>query len=130
MGKHCDRCVHVTGCIGTLFAVLASVSFIVIQSMRQQTLLNLDEYNEIVHEWDTRPFTEVAIVKAEDPCPPSHPALLIYDNWPGLDIMCHCEPSADFETVYHSMCEEERAESTKCTDREAIPTLYMGILNN
>ena len=81
-----------------------------------------------MHEWDTIPFTSVAIVKAEDQCPILHPTLVITDTWPGLDIMCYCEPSADFDTVYRSFCEEERAASTKCKNRDAIPTMYLGVL--
>jgi len=129
MGKHCDRTVHVTACIATLFAVMASVSFIVISSMRTQTLLNLDEYNEIVHEWNTVPYVSVALVNAKDPCPNSHPALMFYDNWPGLDIMCYCEPSANYDSVYRVACQDERLETTKCSTREAIPTMYYGILH-
>lgn len=129
MGKHCDRSVHVTACIATLFAALSSVSFIVISGMRKETLLNLDEYNEIVHEWDTVPYTSVAIVKAEDSCPGTHPSLMIYDVWPGLEIVCYCEPSADYETVFGEQCEDDRASSTKCNERDAIPTMYMGVLN-
>ena len=130
MGKHCDRSVHVTACIATLFSILASVAYIVITEMRKKSLLNLDEYSELVHEWDTSPFVAIVIVEAEDPCPDSHPALMFYDNWPGLDVMCYCEPSADYESVYGVACEDDRADSTKCETREAIPTMYMGVLNN
>ena len=129
MGKHCDRCVHVTACIATLFAILSSVAFIVLAGMREETLLNLDEYHEIVHEWDAIPYVSVAIVKAEDRCPVSHPSLLIYDSWPGLEIKCYCEPSAEFKTVYGVACLDGRADTTKCITRDAIPTLYMGVLN-
>lgn len=43
--------------------------------------------------------------------------------------MCYCEPSADYDTVYRTSCQDERAETTKCTTREAIPTLYAGVLH-
>ena len=98
--------------------------------MREKTLLNLDEYSEIVHEWDTMPYVSIALVKADDPCPPSHPSLMFYDNWPGLDVMCYCEPSADYDTIYRTSCQDEREETTKCSTREAIPTLYLGVLDN
>ena len=72
--------------------------------MREKTLLNLDEYSELVHEWDTSPYISVALVKAEDPCPASHPSLMFYDNWPGLDVMCYCEPSAEHESISRTGC--------------------------
>jgi hypothetical protein len=97
--------------------------------MRQKTLLNLDEYSEVLHEWGTVPFTSVAIVKGEQRCPVTHPALVLADVWPGLDIMCYCEPSADFSTVFKSACLDGRAGSTKCYERQAVPTLYLGVIN-
>ena len=83
-----------------------------------------------MHEWDTTPYISVALVKGEDPCPISHPSVMIYDNWPGLEIMCYCEPSADYDTQYRVSCDGDRTDTTKCYEREAIPTLYMGVLND
>ena len=64
MGKHCDRMVHVTACLATLLAGMSCVAYFVIQGMREKILLNLEEYREVTHDWDTVPYTEVAIARA------------------------------------------------------------------
>ena len=73
MGKHCNRMTHVVGCIATLFGIFSAVCYMVIQKIRVQTLLNLEEYNEAAREWDTNPFTELTIAPADKSCPPNFP---------------------------------------------------------
>lgn len=126
MGKCCDRTVHLAGCFATLFAVLSSISYLVLQGLRERTLLNLDEYNEVYREWDTVPYVSVAIVPSKEPCPPTHPSLMLYDSWPGLQLVCYCEPSAEYDTGYNTSCD---GASSKCSEREAIPNMYYGAIN-
>jgi len=95
MGKHCNRMTHVLGCIATVFGVFSAVCYMVIQKIRVQTLLSLEEFNEAAREWDTSSFTELTIATADKSCPPTHPSLVVYDNWPGLEINCYCNPSSD-----------------------------------
>ena len=92
-------------------------------------MLNLDEYREVKHEWDTVPFVSVALVREDQYCPITHPVLALYDIWPGLDIMCYCEPSATPSTAYGKQCEGDASETQKCITREAIPTMYLGVIN-
>ena len=129
MGKHCDRMVHVTACMATFFAALSCIAYFVIQGMRDKILLNLEEYREVRHDWETVPYTEVAIGRADRACPVTHPSLVIYDSWPGLEVSCYCIPGADYDSVVGAPCEGARSGSTKCTTREAVPTLNLGVLN-
>ena len=129
MGKHCDRWLHVNACISAFFALLSCIAYFVIQGLRDQILLDIGEYSEVVHEWSTVPFTEIAIMEQTRSCPLTHPALVVYDVWPGLDINCYCTPSAEFTTEYGQKCSGARAESTKCFTRNALPTMYLGVLN-
>ena len=99
MGKCCNKTVHITGCIATIVSILAAAGYIVLLSMRKNVLLNLDEYGEVVHEWDTATFTSVGIVRGDESCPSSHPEMVLYDSWPGLEISCYCDPSTDLKSV-------------------------------
>ena len=91
--------------------------------------MNLDEYDELKHEWETVPYTSVGIVTADEPCPATHPSLVLCDVWPGKEVACYCEPSADFSSVVGDRCLDEREASTKCATRAAIPTMYLGVVN-
>ena len=64
---------------------------------------------------------------SEDPCPPTHPDLLLYDSWPGFKLMCYCEPSAEYSSGYNKDCGYTKG-STKCFEREAIPNMFLGSL--
>ena len=128
MGKKCDRCVHVTGCLSVFFAVLSGIIYFVLGAMRDKILINLGEYNEIKREWETKPFTEMLTVKSTDSCPYSHPVLVAFDEWPGLDIMCSCTSDAEFDSVYGEKCSGERGETSKCKTLQAAPTIYLPII--
>ena len=129
MGKHCDRCVHVTACLSVFWGVLSGIIYLVLAAMREQILINLGEYNELKREWDTKPFVEMFPVKSTDSCPRSHPVLVAFDEWPGLDVMCSCTSDAAFESVYGEACSGERGETSKCVTKPAVPTLYLPILD-
>ena len=129
MGKHCNRTVHISACLAILFACFSGISYLVMRSMRNKVLLDLDEYFEIKRDWETNPFTAVTIVRAEDECPASHPALVISDYWQGLEIVCFCSSASGFSTSIGQACDGDRAESTKCETREAIPSMFLPVLN-
>ena len=99
MGKCCNKTVHLTACIATIVSILAGAGYIVLLSMRKKVLLNLDEYGEVFHEWGTAPFTSVGIVQGNEQCPATHPEMVLYDSWPGLEIACYCDNSTDLESV-------------------------------
>ena len=75
------------------------------------------------------PFIDVTVVQADQFCPQTHPALVAFDIWPGLNQMCYCNNESDLETVYGEGCTGDRRATTKCTGRPAIPTLYLPVLN-
>lgn len=99
-------------CLAAFMALLSCIAYFVIQGIRDQVLLDVGEYNEVVHEWATVPYSEVTIVSASRGCPSTHPALVVYDIWPGLDVVCYCQKDAKFTTVIGTKCTEGRAEST------------------
>ncbi len=129
MGKHCDRMIHVTACLSILFAILGGTSYLILRGMREQVLINLDEYSEIKTEWDTIPFIDVTLMPKDVNCPVHFPALVAWDNWPGLDVMCYCNSEANYGSVVGEPCTGSRADSTRCSTREAVPTLYLGVLD-
>ena len=129
MGKHCDRFVHVTACLSTLFAAFSSIAYFVIQGMRDKVLINLEEYREVFHDWETVPFTSVALASGDQGCPVTFPDLVIYDSWPGLEVMCYCIPGSEYSSVVGEACSGTRGGSTKCSSRESIPTMHLGVLN-
>jgi hypothetical protein len=62
MGKHCDRMIHVTACMSIIFAILGGITYLILREMREEILINLDEYSELKTEWDINPFIDVTLV--------------------------------------------------------------------
>lgn len=95
-----------SACITTIMAMFSCIAYFIIQGIRDKVLLEIGEYNEVVHEWATVPFSEIAIVTGTRSCPLTHPALVVYDIWPGLDIACYCQRSAKYTSTYGNTCNE------------------------
>jgi len=89
----------------------------------------MGEYNELQREWDTRPFIEMMTIRSSESCPFTHPVLVAFDEWPGLEIKCSCTSDSLFESVIGEACAGERAETSKCKTLPAVPTMYLGIIN-
>ena len=130
MVKHCDKMVHVTACLGVFFAILSGIFYLVLEGMRSQILINLGEYMELKREWDTVPFTSVITIPASQSCPLNHPVLVAFDEWPGLNIACICTSDAPYRSEYGTKCAGKMAESSKCQTLNAIPLVYLGIIDN
>ena len=129
MGKHCNKMISCSACLGMIFAFLGGISYLILRGMREAILLDLDEYSEIKTEWETRPFTELTMVPQEQYCPSKFPTLVAWDNWPGLDVMCFCNSDSRYPSTIGTKCEGDRAATTRCSTREALPTLYLGVLD-
>ena len=43
--------------------------------------------------------------------------------------MCYCEPSSKYDTVYGTGCADGREDTVKCSEKAAIPHMYLGVLN-
>ena len=106
--------VHVTACIAVLLAILSGTFYLVLEGMRSQILLDLNEYSEVRREWDTVPFVSVVTVPATKECPFDHPVLVAFDEWPGLNIACSCTDDAAAKSRYGEKCTGRLAETSKC----------------
>ena len=67
---------------------------------------------------------------ATEECPESYPALVAFDDYPGLDIACSCSPDSKFESEYGTECTGDLFSTRDCETKPAIPTLYLGVIEN
>ena len=129
MGKSCNKIVHVTACISVFFALASGALYLILRGMRSNVLLNLAEYHELKREWESVPFVSLLTISGADNCPWTHPVLVAFDEWPGLNVACSCTSDAENSSVYGAPCTDARADDAKCKTLEAIPTLYLGVLD-
>lgn len=54
---------------------------------------------------------------------------MAFDEWPGLEIACSCTSDAGFSSQYGTACVDERAVTTKCKTLNALPTLFLSVLD-
>ena len=98
MGKGCNKMVHVSACVSVFFALVSGALYLILRGMRSNVLLNLAEYRQLKREWETVPFVEVVVSPAGEACPWTHPVLVAFDEWPGLDIACSCTSDSEFSS--------------------------------
>ena len=58
---------------------------------RNKTQMNFNYVDQVLQDWQTKPFIDVVMVTGEEECPEDYENDVFYEIWPGAAIGCKVE---------------------------------------